>query len=58
MDNKFNFLLIYLFSGSLLFAQFSLSARDSIRKISIKDHQLMMKKLGIDKLREGTSGNP
>jgi len=39
-------------------AQFSQAARDSLRKLSQQDHQLMMEKLGIDELRPGPSGNP
>ena len=40
------------------FAQFSQKARDSLRAISSKDHQLMMQQLGITELRPGPSGNP
>ena len=40
------------------FAQFSQEERDSIYRLSAEDHQLMLKKLGIDSLRHGPSGNP
>jgi len=39
-------------------AQFSQQERDSIYRLSAEDHQLMMKKLGIESLRPGPSGNP
>lgn len=39
-------------------AQFSQEDRDSIYRLSAEDHQLMMKKMGIDSLRPGPSGNP
>ena len=41
-----------------LLAQFSEEYRDSIRRLNSQDHQLMMKKLGIESLRQGPSGNP
>lgn len=39
-------------------AQFSQATRDSLNKLSAQDHQLMMRKLGVTKLRPGPSGNP
>jgi len=48
-----NFLIV-----PFIFAQFSKADWDSIKKLSKQDHQLMMKKLGIEQLRPGPSGNP
>ena len=47
-----------IFLTSQVFAQFSQHVRDSIYQASNADHQLMMKELGIKKLRPGPSGNP
>lgn len=49
--------LMSLISASS-FAQFSQQERDSLRALSVKDHQIMMEKLGISELRPGPSGNP
>ncbi|MDN3594423.1 glucuronyl esterase domain-containing protein [Zunongwangia endophytica] len=38
--------------------QFSQQERDSIYRLSVKDHQLMLQKLQIEFLRPGPSGNP
>jgi hypothetical protein len=52
-------LVLFLAWGSLTtFGQFSQQARDSINKLSNDDHALMMKKLGIESLRPGPSGDP
>ncbi|WP_029033800.1 acetylxylan esterase [Salinimicrobium terrae] len=40
------------------FAQFSQTKMDSINRLNTDDHQLMMRKLGINTLRPGPSGNP
>jgi hypothetical protein len=48
----------FLFFQISTFAQLSQQSRDSISKLSQADHRLMMKKLGLDSLRAGPSGNP
>jgi len=55
---KFMFLFILNILTAHVFAQLSQEARDSINRESSKDHQLMMKMLGITELRPGPSGNP
>jgi len=52
------FLFILNILTAHVFAQLSQEARDSINRESSKDHQLMMKMLGITELRPGPSGNP
>ncbi|PKD15874.1 acetyl xylan esterase [Salegentibacter salinarum] len=51
-------LIIYFGIVDQSVAQFSQQERDSIYRLSAQDHQLMLKKLGIDSLRPGPSGNP
>jgi hypothetical protein len=46
------------FFASQVFAQWSKEERDRIGRLGREDHQLMMKRLGITKLRPGPSGNP
>jgi hypothetical protein len=41
-----------------IFAQWSKEERERIDRLSRDDHRLMMKQLGITKLRPGPSGNP
>jgi len=55
---KFMFLFILNILTAHVFAQLLQEARDSINRESSKDHQLMMKMLGITELRPGPSGNP
>ena len=53
-------LLVFLstfFAGQVL-AQWSKEERERIGRLSREDHQLMMKRLGITRLRPGPSGNP
>jgi len=52
------FLFILNILTAHVFAQLLQEARDSINRESSKDHQLMMKMLGITELRPGPSGNP
>ncbi len=53
------FVIIVFFSCvTQSMAQFSQQERDSIYRLSAQDHQLMLKKLGIESLRPGPSGNP
>ena len=49
-----------LFLGSIHFsiAQITIASRDSINRLTQADHSLMLKKLGIESLRPGPSGNP
>lgn len=51
-------ILLFIIMSTMVLAQLSQEARDSIQRESTKDHELMMKLLGIDKLRPGPSGNP
>jgi len=51
------FCLIAFFTNQV-FAQWSKEERQRIGRLSREDHQLMMKLLGIEKLRPGPSGNP
>lgn len=55
---KIIFLFIVMLFPISSMAQFSQAERDSINKLSQKDHQIMMEKLGISELRPGPSGNP
>ncbi|MBN1845140.1 MAG: hypothetical protein JW810_05615 [Sedimentisphaerales bacterium] len=58
---KSRFMLPALLSTFLTFsvyAQWSREERERIDRLSREDHQLMMNKLGIAKLRPGPSGNP
>lgn len=55
---KLFFVIICAFMSNLMVGQLSQKERDSIWKYSKTDHQLMLKKLGIDSLRPGPSGNP
>ncbi len=48
---------VLLFSA-MLTAQWSQEERERIQKLNEQDHQLMMRKLGIESLRPGPSGNP
>tara|TARA_R110002020_G_scaffold108281_2_gene251055 strand:+ start:36380 stop:37705 length:1326 start_codon:yes stop_codon:yes gene_type:complete len=56
--NKLFTALLCFFCISQSIAQFSQQKRDSINKLNNADHALMMKKLGIESLRPGPSGNP
>lgn len=47
-----------IFFAVQVFAQGSKEQRERISRLSRQDHQLMMKRLGIAKLRPGPSGNP
>jgi hypothetical protein len=58
MNPKFIFIVSNFLIVPFIFAQFSQAEWDSIKELSEQDHQLMMKKLGIEKLRPGPSGNP
>jgi hypothetical protein len=49
---------ISIFFAVKVFAQLSQEERARIDRLSREDHQLMMKQLGITKLRPGPSGNP
>lgn len=51
-------LFVVLFVTIQSFAQFSKQSWDSISNLNNQDHQLMMKMLGIDSLRQGPSGDP
>ena len=51
-------LVLYLIMVQQVFAQWSPEERERINTLSREDHQLMMKKLGIEELRPGPSGNP
>jgi hypothetical protein len=53
-------IIIIIFFGFIdqSLAQFSQQERDSISRLSAEDHLLMMKKLGVDSIRPGPSGNP
>ena len=50
--------LSVVLSNQNLSAQFSHEKMDSLADLTKKDHQLMLKKLGIKSLRPGPSGNP
>ncbi|MDT0687692.1 acetylxylan esterase [Autumnicola psychrophila] len=58
MNKSFYTFLVTLALASQSFAQFSQQNRDSVNRLSNEDHQLMMKKLEIEELRPGPSGNP
>jgi hypothetical protein len=58
MIRKFILLSLSIFFSVQVFAQWSQEERERVNKLSQKDHQLMMKKLGIEELRPGPSGNP
>ncbi|MGQ9621233.1 MAG: glucuronyl esterase domain-containing protein [Bacteroidales bacterium] len=49
---------IILFQACFVSGQFTRLNQDSIRKITLEDHQRMMKILGIDSLRPAPSGTP
>ncbi len=51
-------ILLYILTGTPLFAQFSKEDWERINRLSYADHKLMMKKLGISSIRRGPSGNP
>jgi hypothetical protein len=55
---KSSLFLIFILMVTQGFAQMTPQTRDSLRALSQLDHQLMMKQLGITKLRPGPSGNP
>ncbi|MDX1543611.1 MAG: acetylxylan esterase [Christiangramia sp.] len=57
MKNFFLLILIFAVSEQSV-GQFSQKERDSIYQLSVQDHNLMMDKLNIEKLRSGPSGNP
>src|SRR5690606_25387333 len=52
------FIILFFAVFTQSFAQFTQQERDSIYRLSTEDHQVMLKKLGIDSLRHGPSGNP
>lgn len=56
MQKLFLFLLVINVS-IICNAQFSQRVRDSINQLSNEDHQIMMKQLGIDSIRQGANGN-
>jgi hypothetical protein len=58
MIKKFILLSLIIFFSAQVFAQLSQDERERLNKLSQEDHQLMMKKLGIEELRPGPSGNP
>jgi hypothetical protein len=56
MKKPILFLLFTIFSFHIK-AQFSQAARDSLNKLTQIDHQDMLQKLGIQKLRQGANGS-
>jgi len=53
--------ILFLFSSFLasqVFGQWSQEERERVNKLNQEDHQLMMKQLGIEELRQGPSANP
>lgn len=52
------FIILFFAVLTQSFAQITQEERDSIYRLSTEDHQVMLKKLGIDSLRHGPSGNP